>query len=197
MENKQSSLFNSPTILLTLANVIFYMYTSILSGNLMETSQPVSCFLGQYNKFVLERGYYWQLFTSMFVHANIVHLVGNMIFLLIFGLRAEGLFTKKEYLVIYFGSGLFGNILSLLLWSPNTISVGASGAIFGIFGACIIYIYQSIIAVVFYSFLLLMMSSGYGVNIFAHFGGLVIGLALGYFFAKRRYRVVYKVEYRI
>ena len=197
MENKQSSLFDSPTILLTLANVIFYMYTSILSGNLIEISRPVSFFLGQYNKFVLERGYYWQLFTSMFVHANIVHLVSNMIFLLIFGLRAEGLFTKKEYLAIYFGSGLFGNILSLLLWPPDTVSVGASGAIFGIFGACIIYIYQSIIAVVFYSLLLLTMSSGYGVNIFAHFGGLVIGLALGYFFAKRRYRVVYKVEYRI
>ena len=197
MENKQSSLFDSPTILLTLANVIFYMYTSILSGNLIETSRPVSFFLGQYNKFVLEQGYYWQLFTSMFVHANIVHLVSNMIFLLIFGLRAEGLFTKKEYLAIYFGSGLFGNILSLLLWPPDTVSVGASGAIFGIFGACIIYIYQSIIAVVFYSLLLLTMSSGYGVNIFAHFGGLVIGLALGYFFAKRRYRVVYKVEYQI
>ena len=197
MEKKEFSLLESPTIMLVLANITVYIYTSILSGNFLTTSENLMIHLGQFNYYVLRYGYYWQLITSMFVHANIVHLVSNMIFLLIFGLRAEGLFTKKEYLVIYFGSGLFGNILSLLLWSPETISVGASGAIFGIFGACIIYIYQSIIAVVFYSFLLLMMSSGYGVNIFAHFGGLVIGLALGYFFAKRRYRVVYKVEYRI
>jgi len=174
--------------MLILTNVIFYIYTSILSGNPLETSQHVSYFLGQYNRFVLNQGYYWQLFTSMFVHANVIHLTGNMLFLLIFGLRAEGLFTKKEYLAIYFGSGLFGNILSLVVWPLDTVSVGASGAIFGIFGACIIYIYQSIIAVIFYSFLLFMMSSGYGVNIYAHFGGLVIGLVLGYFFAKRRYR---------
>ena len=197
MEKKQFSLSDSPTILLTLANVIFYIYTSILSGNPLETSRNVSYFLGQYNRFVLNRGYYWQLFTSMFVHANIGHLASNMLFLLIFGLRAEGLFTKKEYLAIYFGSGLFGNILSLVVWPLDTVSVGASGAIFGIFGACIIYIYQSIIAVIFYSLFLLMMSSGSEVNIYAHFGGLIIGLALGYLFAKRRYRFVYRAEYRM
>ena len=133
----------------------------------------------------------------MFVHANLAHLANNMIFLLIFGLRAEELFTEKEYLAIYFVSGLFGNILTLLL-GPHVVSVGASGAIFGVFGACIIYIYQSIIAVAFYSIILFMMSSGAGVNVFAHFGGLVIGLLLGYYFAKmRRYNIVYRAEYEV
>ena len=197
MERKQLSLLESPTIMLVLANIIVYIYTSILSGNFLKTSMNVMSSLGQFNYYVLNYGYYWQLFTSMFVHANLAHLANNMIFLLIFGLRAEELFTEKEYLAIYFVSGLFGNILTLLL-GPRVISVGASGAIFGVFGACIIYIYQSIIAVAFYSIILFMMSTGAGVNVFAHFGGLVIGLLLGYYFAKmRRYNIVYRAEYRI
>jgi len=197
LERKQPSLLESPTIMLVFANVIVYVYTSILSGNFLETSMNVMSSLGQFNYYVLNYGYYWQLFTSMFVHANLAHLANNMIFLLIFGLRAEELFTEKEYLAIYFVSGLFGNILTLLL-GPHVVSVGASGAIFGVFGACIIYIYQSIIAVAFYSIILFMMSSGTGVNVFAHFGGLVIGLLLGYMFARmRRYSIVYRAEYRI
>ena len=197
MERKQPSLLESPTIMLVLANIIVYIYTSILSGNFLKTSMNVMSSLGQFNYYVLNYGYYWQLFTSMFVHANLAHLANNMIFLLIFGLRAEELFTEKEYLAIYFISGLFGNILTLLL-GPRVISVGASGAIFGVFGACIIYIYQSIIAVAFYSIILFMMSTGAGVNVFAHFGGLVVGLLLGYYFAKmRRYNIVYRVEYEV
>ena len=197
MERKQLSLLESPTIMLVLANIIVYIYTSILSGNFLKTSMNVMSSLGQFNYYVLNYGYYWQLFTSMFVHANLAHLANNMIFLLIFGLRAEELFTEKEYLAIYFVSGLFGNILTLLL-GPRVISVGASGAIFGVFGACIIYIYQSIIAVAFYSIILFMMSTGAGVNVFAHFGGLVIGLLLGYYFAKmRRYNIVYRAEYEV
>ena len=197
MEGKHPLLLKSPTIMLVLANVIVYIYTSILSGNFLETSMNVMSGLGQFNYYVLNCGYYWQLFTSMFVHANLAHLANNMIFLLIFGFRAEELFTEKEYLAIYFVSGLFGNILTLLL-GPDVVSVGASGAIFGMFGACIVYIYQSIIAVAFYSMILFMMSSGAGVNVFAHFGGLLIGLLLGYLFARmRRYSIAYRAEYRI
>ena len=197
MEKKEFSLLESPTIMLVLANIIVYIYTSILSGNFLTTSENLMIHLGQFNYYVLRYGYYWQLITSMFVHANIAHLANNMIFLLIFGLRAEELFKETEYLAIYFISGLFGNVLTLCL-GPNVVSVGASGAIFGVFGACIVYIYQSIIAVAFYSMILFMMSTGAGVNVFAHLGGLVIGLLLGYFFARmRRYSIVYRAEYRI
>ncbi|RLI22485.1 rhomboid family intramembrane serine protease, partial [Candidatus Bathyarchaeota archaeon] len=157
MEKEHFSLLESPTVMFVLLNVIVYIYTSILSGNPFATDSEVMKNLGQYNYYVIRKGYYWQLLTSMFVHANIMHLANNMIFLLIFGLRAEELFRETEYLVIYFASGLFGNILTLSL-GLNVVSVGASGAIFGVFGACIIYIYQSLIAVVFYSMFLFMMS---------------------------------------
>jgi len=141
----------------------------------------------------------WQLFTSMFVHANLVHIFGNMFFLLIFGYRAEVLFRSREYYFIYFASGLFGNVLSLFLMPDYTISVGASGAIFGVFGASVIFIRraigQSIIGALIYAFFLFMMNVGPGVNIFAHLGGLVAGLLIGYWLAKRRMRIVHTYSY--
>ena len=60
---------------------------------------------------MLYGGAYYQLFTSMFIHASIFHLVGNMLFLLIFGLRGEEMFSLPEFLGIYLLGGLAGNLL--------------------------------------------------------------------------------------
>jgi rhomboid protease GluP len=93
----------------------------------------------------------------MFIHASIVHLAGNLMFLLIFGLRAEEMFSLSEYLGIYFIGGLTGNLLSLA-FGPDFLSVGASGAIFAIFGATIIYdrktMQQSIVGALVFAFFL-------------------------------------------
>ncbi|MEM4704904.1 MAG: rhomboid family intramembrane serine protease, partial [Candidatus Bathyarchaeia archaeon] len=75
------------TYTLIALNVIIYAYTSFLSGNPVETSPEVLLRYGQVNALVM-RGWFFQLFTAMFVHVNSVHLIGNMFFLLIFGLRA-------------------------------------------------------------------------------------------------------------
>jgi rhomboid protease GluP len=122
-----------------------------------------------------------------------------MFFLLIFGLRAEEVFSLKEYLLIYFLSGLAGNMLTLL-FGFDMISAGASGAIFGVFGACIIYfrraIGQSIMSALLYAFFLFMINLGPNVNIFAHLGGLVVGLLIGYMLAAaRKRRVAYEYRY--
>ncbi len=100
----------------------------------LATSNNVVYQWGQVNLFVFQ-GAYYQLFTSMFIHASIVHLVGNMLFLLIFGLRGEEMFSLPEFLGIYLIGGLVGNLLSLS-FGPLFVSVGASGAIFSLFGAC-------------------------------------------------------------
>jgi len=167
----------------------------MISGNFIVTSNEVLWKYGQVNSNVF-RGEYWQLFTSMFVHVNIVHLLGNMFFLVIFGLRAEELFSLQEYLAIYFLSGLAGNLLTLTL-EPGTVSAGASGAIFGLFGACIIYIRrtigQSILSALLYAFFILMINIGPKVNVLAHLGGLVVGLLMGYFIAYiRKTRATYQ-----
>jgi len=177
-----------PTYIIIALNVIVYVYTSIIGQDFITTGDLPIFLYGQVNGLVI-RGWYWQLFTSMFVHANIMHLIGNMFFFLIFGLRAEEMFRTRDYLLIYLLSGLAGNLLTLLM-GPETISVGASGAIFGIFGAGIIYlrrtIGQSIVSALMYAFFLLVISTGPGVNILAHLGGLAVGLLTGYLLAARR-----------
>jgi len=187
-----------PTYLIITLNIIVYAYTSMVGGNFVETNSYIVLLYGQFNLLVMN-GWYWQLFTAMFVHFNIIHLLGNMFFLLIFGLRAEGLFSIKEYLLIYFLGGLAGNFLTLLL-GPNTVSAGASGAIFGLFGACTIYIRravgQSLVSVLLFSFLLLMIGFRPEVNILAHLGGLIVGLVIGYWLmTARKSGVTYKYSY--
>jgi rhomboid protease GluP len=178
-----------PTYILIALSIAVYAYTSVAGGDFLNTNIDMLLQYGQVNVYVFQ-GDYWRLFTSMFVHADITHIVGNMLFLLIFGLRSEEMFSLPEYLSIYVLGGLTGNILSLLLLPLETISVGASGAIFAMFGASVIYarrsFRQSIIGALIYAFFLLFLSSGVGVNNFAHIGGLVTGLVIGYVLATRR-----------
>jgi rhomboid protease GluP len=177
-----------PTYILIAINVAIYIYTSILSGNALQTSIDVQAQWGQYN-FLVFHGWYYQLFTALFVHASIFHLVGNMLFLLIFGLRGEEMFSLPEYLGVYLAGGFVGNVLSLA-FGPDFISVGASGAIFAMFGACVIYsrrsVRQSILGALVYAFFLFFINTGEGVNILAHLGGLGFGLIIGYLIATRR-----------
>jgi rhomboid protease GluP len=179
-----------PTLVLIALNIAFYIYTSIVGGNFLEINGNMIVQYGQVNELVLYHGYYDQLLTSMFVHANIAHIAGNMLFLLIFGLRSEEMFSLLEYLSIYFLGGLSGNLLSLILLPLTLPSVGASGAIFALFGATAVYarrsFSQSIVGALIYAFFLLLLSSGPGVNIFAHLGGLGTGLLIGYVLATRR-----------
>jgi rhomboid protease GluP len=188
-----------PTYILIAVNVIIYVYTSLMGGSFLETNSALVYQWGQVGGLVIE-GAYYQLFTSMFIHASIVHLAGNMIFLLVFGLRSEEMFSLPEYLSIYLLGGLFGNVLSLLFLPFDVPSVGASGAIFAMFGAVIIHarrsVGQSVIGALIYGFFLLFLSSAPNVNNLAHVGGLVVGLIMGYALAARRKRgTEYKVTY--
>jgi rhomboid protease GluP len=135
----------------------------------------------------------------MFVHVDIMHIALNMLFLVIFGLRAEELFKPEEYFTVYLLSGLTGNILTLFFMPVWTVSAGASGAIFGMYGAGIIYMRkafgQSIVGALMYGFLLLILTMGSDVNIVAHFGGLVTGLIIGYALAKSRKQVFWLEDY--
>jgi rhomboid protease GluP len=189
-----------PTYTLIAVNVAVYGYTSILSGSINNTSDWVVSSYGQ-NNFLVLNGEAWRLLTAIFIHANLLHIVGNMLFLLIFGLRAEKLFDLKEYLSVYFLSGLAGGLLTLLM-GPDTWSIGASGAIFGMLGACTIYarrsIGQSIMYALLYSFFFLVINIGPDVNVLAHIGGLVTGLLIGYLLAmtrKPQQTVTYQYNY--
>jgi rhomboid protease GluP len=189
-----------PTYILVAVNIAVYGFTSYLSGNALEMSDRVLLQFGQYNPYVFN-GEVWRLFTGMFVHANIAHIVGNMLFLFIYGLRAEDMFDIKEYLLIYLMSGLAGGLLTLFLW-PDSLSIGASGAIFGMIGASTVYLRravgQSIITAVMFVFFLFAFNFGPNVNYLAHLGGLAVGLLIGYVLAatrKPRQQASYKFKY--
>jgi rhomboid protease GluP len=182
-----------PTYILIAANVGVYAFTSVLSGNLYTSDDVINAF-GQVNLYVWN-GQVWRLFTAMFIHADPLHIFGNMLFLFIFGLRAEDMFDIKEYLMIYFLSGLSGGFLTLILWPPDVASIGASGAIFGMLAATIVYlsmrsrrsIGQSLMtALIYVLFFFFINSVGPGVNYLAHLGGLATGLFIGYVLAISR-----------
>jgi rhomboid protease GluP len=188
----------TPTSFLVSVNILVYIYTSLLGRSFIQTSTSVLLQLGQYNINVMN-GQYWQLLTSIFVHVDISHIALNMLFLVIFGFRSEELFNTEEYFFVYILSGLSGSLLTLFLMAPNTISAGASGAIFGMYGAGIIYMRktfgQSIIGALMYAFLLLILSTGTGVNIVAHFGGLASGLIIGYALARSHRDILWIDDY--
>ena len=114
------------TYALIAINVVVFALSSLYPG-LLDAG-------GQYNQLVLQ-GQYWRLFTAMFLHLNIIHIGFNMLSLFFVGRGVEVFYGKWRYLVLYLLSGLAGGVLFLFTSGPTGAAVGASGAIFGIFGA--------------------------------------------------------------
>ncbi len=186
----------SLTYVLIALNVVVYLILSVKGGSFFSLSWDMLGTYGQFNLMVRYYGWWWQLITAMFVHVNLPHLALNMFWLYILGRRSELLFGRKLFLVIYLLSGLTGNIMGLAL-PLYTISAGASGAIFGIFGANIMmeraYSGSRLSSTLLYAFLILMINSLVGVNVFAHLGGLLFGIVFGYVYGEK---VIRKYFYR-
>lgn len=189
-----------PTYILIALNVVIYIAGAVIGAEAISTPNSIILVWGQVNYFVINLGWYWQLLTSIFIHASIFHLVGNMLFLLIFGLRGEEMFSLPEYIGIYLLGGLAGNLLYLLVGIDAAPAVGASGAIFSIFAAAVIYdrrsVKQSILGAIIFSFFLFFINIGENTNLLAHLGGLVVGLILGYMIASHRKPDVYDSEFK-
>ncbi|HLV34570.1 MAG TPA: rhomboid family intramembrane serine protease [Spirillospora sp.] len=95
---------------------------------------------------VLVEGEYHRLFTSMFLHGGFMHVFFNMYALYIIGRGIEVVFGSARFSIIYLLGGLAGSILSVVMGNPSPISgvpsVGASGAVFALFGAEMVYLYR-------------------------------------------------------
>lgn len=133
-------------------------------------------------------GAYWQIFTAMFVHFDLEHIAFNMFALVYFGMLVESSYPRREYLAIYFGAGVLGNVVSLFLLPPYVITGGASGAIFGLVGAYVADAGRggNVILAALFASLIFLDSVGPDVNIFAHLFGAIVGFLLGYLFIRRR-----------
>ncbi len=172
-------------------------------------SSPIVAFMLLIYQAVLH-GWIWQLFTSMFLHIDPFHIFFNMFALWQYGSLNERLFTRKQFLTIYLGAGLGGNIASLAVYAlaPFGIgsmivggaSLGASGAIFGLIGSFVAYARgtRAYGTALFNAILVLAVSSfAIGlVNPMAHIFGLLSGYALGRYIIKP-VQSVYTAQYQV
>lgn len=95
-----------------------------------------------YPPYVVELGQVYRLFTVMFLHGSVGHIFFNMYALYIVGMTLEPIFGRVRFMIVYFLGGLMGSALSLALGSYEVPSVGASGAVFAIFAAQAVHLYQ-------------------------------------------------------
>jgi rhomboid protease GluP len=158
------------------------------AGNI---SVPVR-FGAQAVDFVLYDGEWYRLFTSMFVHFGFGHFFANAVGILIFGTRLERYLGRRMFLATYFISGLLGSVFSLAhsyFTNPNVVSAGASGAVYGIVGAVFIYtrITKRPLESLDWYVMLLYIGIGFvvgfsmpGIGNFAHLGGLIGGMIIGW-----------------
>lgn len=168
------------TLSLILFNILFFFFFNL--------TVPLEKFLifVQINRRIIENYEIWRIFTSLFLHANELHLFSNMISLLFFGATIETNpnISKLQFLLIYLISGIIGNLFSLVLLPYDAISLGASGAIFGLIGVVLIMIATEnrtlLPFTLMYVMYFVISSFMPGINIWAHIFGLLGGIICGY-----------------
>lgn len=194
MENKKT--FVPISYLLIAINLLVFLYEYYLFGNNIITGHVDGMSLEKIGAQFgpdLMKGEYWRIFSAMFLHASLMHIGSNMLVLLFFGGQAERAFGSFKFLFIYFISGLAGGLLTQFS-NPIAVSVGASGAIFGLLGALLSYSIVNYINHSYYSlniktYLLMILLNLYAgftdktINMNDHVGGLIAGGIIGLLFA--------------
>ena len=126
------------TYILIGINILIFIITVFLSKNIYDIDSYTLIELGAKVNVLINNGQPWRLITCAFLHGGLAHIAFNMYALKIIGSEVEYVYGKIKYITIYLISALGGSIFSYL-FNANSISVGASGAIFGLLGAMIIF----------------------------------------------------------
>ena len=175
------------TYALIISNIIMFLMTVLSGGSLFDISPNLLYEFGglvNYGQMSSPIELY-RLITSMFLHAGIIHLAFNLYALYILGPQLESFFGKIKYILIYLLSGIIGGLTSMIFQQDTVVSVGASGAIFGLIGAFIFFGYHhrvyfgTVIKSQIIPLLLINLVLGFtmsGINMFAHIGGLIGGV---------------------
>ena len=182
-------------ILIVLSSVV-YLFSALLSQSLIDMDMQVLVNMGAlFGPLTVLKGEWWRLLSAMFLHGGMTHLLMNMFSLYIVGRGAEMYFDTKSYLSIYFFSGIIGGLVSLYM-HPVSVGVGASGAIFGVFGALAGFFmaHRDRIASHSKAFMkdfgviiainLVIGLSIPSIDVSAHIGGLVVGFIGGFVLSK-------------
>ena len=153
-------------------------------------------FGAKYN-ILIEQGQVWRLLTCAFLHSGLVHIACNMYSLYIIGPQIQQIYGANKYLIIYIISCITSSLLSYFM-SPYSISVGASGGIFGLMGALLAFaiIERHTIQKKYISSLMqiIIINLFIGLSIknidnFGHIGGLFGGIVVGY--------IIYRISKKI
>ena len=184
------------TYILIAASSIVYLLSAFLSRDIVDMDVEVLVDMGAlFGPFTVLKGEWWRLLSAMFLHGGMTHLLMNMFSLYIVGRGAETYFDTRFYLSIYFFSGIIGGLVSLYM-HPVSVGVGASGAIFGVFGALAgfflahrdkIASHSKAFMKDFSVIILINLVIGLAIpaiDVSAHIGGLVVGLIGGYMISK-------------
>lgn len=192
--NEKVSIKEKPfvTIAIIAINIILYIVTAYLSivyakGSILDSDTRVLVFLGAKVNDLIAQGQYFRLVSCMFLHGGIVHLAVNMYSLYAIGPMIEKAYGRAKYIAIYFIAGICSSMLSYV-YSPS-ISIGASGAIFGLLGAVLVFAIKSkgktgsgliknILSVIFVNIFIGMTLPG--IDNFGHIGGLIGGIVISF-----------------
>ncbi|WP_236782647.1 rhomboid family intramembrane serine protease [Allobacillus saliphilus] len=185
-ENFQQFIRYYPVITaLAAIHLILFIMTEVIPLNIFLDLKAL--LLGN-NYLVRVEGEYWRLFTPIFLHLSLTHVVFNTFSLVLFGPALEVMLGKVKFILAYLFMGIIGNVFTLFVGPLLMSHAGASGAIFGIFG---LYLYlsffrrdlidhqsrQVILVIIVIS--LIMTFTGANINVYAHLFGLIAGVALG------------------
>lgn len=181
------------TYSIMIINIIIFLIEVLKSRSIIDINIYTLIEMGAKINPLINRGEFYRIITAAFLHGGLIHIFFNMSALNIIGKEVEGIFGSKKFLLIYILSAIGGNLFSYL-FSPNSISVGASGAIFGLLGAMFIFglkeryrigkaYVKNIIQTIGLNVIL-------GITIpnidnFAHLGGLIIGIITTLFIYKK------------
>ena len=173
------------------ANIAVFLAMVLAQGSIDDFSGQLSAKYGaNYGPWTLS-GDWWRLFTYMFLHGGVLHIVMNMWCLWNIGGLCEALYGRWTYAAIYVITGVAGGIASIG-WNPGVLTVGASGALFGLTGALIASFYLgefslsgislkgTLSSLLFFAgFSLFLGSTIPGIDNACHVGGLLSGLIIG------------------
>jgi membrane associated rhomboid family serine protease len=179
------------TRILIAVNVVIYVITAVNAGSILSPNPGASI----YNHFAMispdiANGQYYRLLSSMFLHYNLIHIGFNMWALLVIGTPLEQMLGRLRYLVLYFLSGFGGGLLSMAFGQIGVPSAGASGAIFGLFGAFYVITRRRgletgpIVGLIAINLVFSFTFSG--IDWRGHVGGLIVGSALAFAYAAAR-----------
>ena len=172
------------TNLIILANVAVFAAMAVTTGQLDWSARQLLAWGGNLGVLSLQQGEWWRLFSAPYLHAGVLHILGNMVLLAITGRAVEGWIGPVRFLLAYTACGAAASALSAA-GHPMVVSVGASGAVAGVLAIVVAFYWSGRFPDISGSWIAqtvginAVYSLAPNVDWLAHLGGFVAGLVIG------------------